>query len=151
MNLSDHFTLGEFTRSQTASRLGINNQPRLLEIGSMMLLCEKVLEPVREHFNKFVIIESGYRSEKLNKTISGSSATSQHIKGEAADITVKDTYILDVFKFIKDNLDFDQLIYEHTWVHVSCKETGNRKDVLESVIVDGKTKYKKWVIDKYLT
>ena len=102
----------------------------------MELLCHEVLEPIRYHFEKPIMINSGYRSVALCEAI-GSKATSQHAKGEAADIEIPGVDNLDLAIFIMDNLDFDQLILEcytgepsSGWVHVSFKDVENRKDVL---------------------
>ena len=134
--LSPHFTITEFTKSQTAERKGIDNTPSDNHIESMELLCNEVLEPIRYHFDKPIMINSGYRSVALCEAI-GSKATSQHAKGEAADIEIPGVDNLDIAIFIMDNLDFDQLILEcytgepsSGWVHVSFKDVENRKDVL---------------------
>tara|TARA_R100000773_G_C4220382_1_gene119057 strand:+ start:3477 stop:3929 length:453 start_codon:yes stop_codon:yes gene_type:complete len=136
MRLSKNFTLAEFTKSQTAERKGIDNTPSDNHIESMELLCNEVLEPIRYHFDKPIMINSGYRSVALCEAI-GSKATSQHAKGEAADIEIPGVDNLDIAIFIMDNLDFDQLILEcytgepsSGWVHVSFKDVENRKDVL---------------------
>ena len=132
MDLSKHFTLEEFTHSQTASRLNIENTPNEIQIQSMVTLCERVLEPVRVHFDKPVIIDSGFRCPQLNSSIPNSSPTSQHMIGEAADIIIPGIVLPDIFNFIKENLDFDQIIYEGDWVHVSYRAIGNRKQALEA-------------------
>ena len=87
MRLTPHFTLSEFTKSQTAERKGIDNTPEPIHIKCMETLCLNVLEPIREHFGKPMTINSGYRSVDLCEAI-GSKATSQHAKGEAADIEI---------------------------------------------------------------
>ena len=132
MRLSKNFTLAEFTKSQTAERKGIDNTPSDNHIESMELLCNEVLEPIRYHFDKPIMINSGYRSVDLCEAI-GSKATSQHAKGEAADIEIPGVDNLDIAIFIMDNLDFDQLILEcytgepsSGWVHVSFKDVENR-------------------------
>ena len=130
MNLSPHFTLAEMTVSQTASRRGLNNTPGANEIAALKLLCEKVLEPIRKHFDRPVIVTSGYRSPKVNKAIGG-SATSQHCFGQAADFTVPGVGNLDLCKWIERNLNYDQLIYEYGesgWVHVSYRD-GNLRNM----------------------
>lgn len=129
MKLSKHFTLSEFTKSQTAQRKGIANTPNSGEIEAMRLLCEKVLEPVREHFGKPVVLSSGFRSAKLNSAIGGSK-TSQHRKGEAADFEIPGLSNYDVAEWMWRNLNYDQLILEfHTagdpnsgWIHVSYRK-----------------------------
>lgn len=149
--LSKHITMAEFCYSDTAKRKGIDNSikdPKHLEDAKR--LCEKVFEPIREHFGKPIKLSSGYRSLALNKAIPGSSKTSQHCLGQAMDI---DGDILggvsnkDIFNFIKDNLEFDQMIWEFgnaanpDWVHVSLKATGNRKQILRATRVNGKSVY----------
>ncbi|NES80891.1 MAG: DUF882 domain-containing protein [Moorea sp. SIO2B7] len=122
MQLSKNFYLSEFTKSQTASRRGINNQPGEREIANLKLLCEKVLQPTRDHFNQPIIISSGYRSPKLNRAINGSS-TSQHMQGQAADFEIPGIDNYDLAYWIWKNLNYDQLILEFYtggnsgWVH----------------------------------
>lgn len=131
MKLSPHFTLAEATKSQTAARKGIDNTPDAEAIERMKALCEKVLEPVRAHFGRPVIVNSFFRSLELNRAI-GSKDDSQHTKGEAADIEVPGVDNAEVATWIRDNLEFDQLILEFYepgdpssgWVHVSYKEYG---------------------------
>lgn len=148
MNLSKNFTLTEFTKSQTALRMGIDNTPNDEHLESAKKLFVNVVQPVREEFGP-TMINSGYRGPELNKAIGGSER-SQHCKGEAVDIEVPGVSNYDVAKYIRDNLDFDQLILEFYtpgipdsgWVHVSYKEEGNRKQVLTALKEDGKTVYK---------
>ena len=141
MNLSAHVTLAEFENSPTATTHGINNKMSLSQIESAKLLCENVFEPLRIHLNIPIKISSGFRCVQLNKMIKGSS-TSQHTKGEAMDIKID----AKGFHFIKDKLDFDQLIWEFgndenpQWVHVSYSKR-NRKQVLKATKQNGKTKY----------
>lgn len=128
MRLSKHFTLSEFTKSQTASRRGIRNKPTDAQIARMKLLCEKVLEPVREHFGKPVRITSGFRSFALNRAIGGST-NSQHSKGEAADFEITGISNYEVADWMHKNLNYDQLILEFYrsgqpnsgWIHVSYR------------------------------
>lgn len=141
MNLSTHVTLAEFENSPTATTHGINNKMSESQIASAKLLCENVFEPLRIYLNTPIKISSGFRSVKLNKMIKGSS-TSQHTKGEAMDIKID----AKGFNFIKEKLDFDQLIWEFgndenpSWVHVSFSKR-NRKQVLKATKQNGKTKY----------
>ena len=141
MNLSTHVTLAEFENSPTATTHGINNKMSESQITSAKLLCENVFEPLRIHLNTPIKISSGFRCVQLNKMIKGSS-TSQHCKGEAMDIKIGSKG----FNFIKDKLDFDQLIWEFgnddepQWVHVSYSKR-NRKQVLKATKQNGKTKY----------
>lgn len=143
MQLSEHLSLSEVTRSATAKRTGVSNQPTEAHIANFKLLAEKVFEPIRKHFGKPIFISSGYRSAALNKAVGG-SASSQHCQGEAIDIDMdgRGNGITNkmVFDFIKDNLEFDQLIYEFgtdanpDWVHVSYESTGKqRKQILRAV------------------
>jgi hypothetical protein len=151
MQLSKHLQLGEITRSDAAKRNGISNMPTAEHIENFKLLAEKVFEPIREHFNVPILISSGYRSKELNALIGGSS-TSQHSTGEAIDIDMdgSSTGVTNkmVFDYIKDNLEFDQLIFEFgikenpDWVHVSYESNGKqRKQVLRATKVNGKTIY----------
>ena len=135
MKLSANFSLRELSRSSTASRRGIDNTSGPDVIAALTTLCENVLQPVRDHFG-VVMVNSGYRSLALNTAIGGSKS-SQHMKGEAADIEVGADN-LELAHWIADNLDFDQLISEcyeagiasSGWVHVSFKPSGNRKQCL---------------------
>jgi zinc D-Ala-D-Ala carboxypeptidase len=142
MNLSKHVTKAEFQNSDTATRHGINNEMSPSQILSAKLLCENVFEPLRLYLNIPIKISSGFRSAQLNKMIKG-SLTSQHTKGEAMDIKID----AKGFYFIKDKLEFDQLIWEFgndeqpSWVHVSYKKSGNRKQVLKATKRNGKTIY----------
>ncbi len=143
MNLSAHVTLQEFTYSDSAVKHGINNEMSATETERAKLLCENVFEPLRSYLGKPIKINSGFRSVQLNKVLKSSSSTSQHCKGEAIDINVGKIG----FDFIKNTLDFDQLIWEFgtseqpDWVHVSFKKSGNRKQVLKATKKNGKTIY----------
>ena len=142
MNLSAHVTLAEFENSPTATTHGINNKMSLSQIESAKLLCENVFEPLRIHLNTPIKISSGFRCLQVNKMIGGAKS-SQHTKGEAMDLQIG----AKGFIFIKDKLDFDQLIWEFgndeepQWVHVSYKKGRNRKQVLKATKQNGKTKY----------
>ena len=151
MQLSKHLSLAEVTRSDSAKRNGISNEPIAEHLNNFKLLAEKVFEPIREHFKVPIHISSGYRSLALNKKIGG-SLTSQHCSGEAIDIDMDGSASgvtnAQVFNYIKDNLNFDQLIWEFgtssnpDWVHVSYESTGKqRKQILKAVKVGGKTSY----------
>ncbi len=148
--ISKHITYKEATRSVTALRLGIENKPSEYELQNMELIAEKVFEPLREAVNGPIKINSFYRSEELNKSIGGSSR-SQHCQGRAIDIDDFYGYVSNAYMYyyIKDNLDFDQLIWEFgtdtnpDWVHVSYVDgDSNRKRCLLAYKEDGKTKYK---------
>jgi len=148
MKLSTNFTTEEFTRSQTAIRQNIDNTPTEEHIENMQLLCEMVLQPVREHFGP-IAINSGYRGIVLNKAIGG-SWKSQHCLGQAADIECPGTSNRYVAQWISDNCTFDQVILEYNnpeipdsgWVHVSYNRGSNRMQRLRALKEDGKTVYK---------
>lgn len=155
MQLSKHLSLAEVTRSDSAKRKGISNQPTAEHLENFKKLAEKIFEPIREHFGKPISISSGYRSKELNAAIGG-SATSQHCSGEAIDIDMDGTPdgITNkmVFDYIKENLVFDQLIWEFgtdknpDWVHVSYESTGKqRKQILKAIKLQGKTVYKPYI------
>jgi len=150
MKISEHLDLSEVTRSDSAKRNGIDNTPTAEHLENFKLLAEKVFEPIRLHFKTPIFISSGYRSKELNAFIKG-SASSQHCKGQAIDIDMDGTKCgvtnKMVFDFIKDKLDFDQLIWEFgtdanpDWVHVSYAKGANRKQKLKAVRNNGKTSY----------
>lgn len=136
--LSPHFTQQEMTKSQTATRLGIDNTPTEKHINALKELCLHVLEPCRNNFGRSITPSSGYRSKELCKAI-GSKSTSQHTKGQAVDFKVPGVSNLVLAEWIRDNLEFDQLILEfynpdepnNGWVHCSYRADGkNRKDFL---------------------
>ena len=148
MKLSNHLTLAEMIRSDSAKRLGISNQPLPEHLENMKILATNVFEPIREHFGVPIYVSSGYRSEALNKAIKGSK-TSQHCKGKAIDIDMDGSGLIsnkDVFEFIRHNLVFDQLIWEFgdtnnpDWVHVSYA-SHNRGQVLKAIKKGKTTKY----------
>ena len=146
MNITEHFSMKELTHSQTAIKNGIPNIPKDPQVvANLTLLCEKVLEPLREGMKCPIRISSGYRSPELNKLIGGAKA-SQHNIGEAVDIDL-DEKNAELFSYIVNNLDFDQIIWEFgddknpDWVHVSYKAAGNRKQLLKALKSNGKTSY----------
>lgn len=138
----------EALRSNTAQRLGINNMPDNETLVTMQVTAQHIFEPLRNHFNEPIYISSFYRSPELNKAIGGST-NSQHCKGEAIDID--DVYSkasnADFFNYIKDKLEFDQLIWEFgddenpAWVHVSYNLGKNRMRILKAIKENGRTKY----------
>jgi hypothetical protein len=149
MQLSTNLSLAEVTRSETAKRRGISNMPTAEHIENFKKLAANIFQPIREHFGKPIIISSGYRSAELNKAIGG-SLSSQHSSGEAIDIDMDGTDITNaqVFNYIKDNLNFDQMIWEFgtdanpDWVHVSfAANRSQRKQILVAKKVNGKTTY----------
>ena len=126
MRLTNNFTLSELTKSQAAERCGFDNNPDKEQVASLVLLSENVLQPIRDHFQKPVLISSGYRSPNVSRQI-GSSSRSQHCKGQAADIEILGLSNQELSDWIFENLSFDQLILEFHdyvepnsgWVHVS--------------------------------
>ena len=137
MWISEHLTLAEVTNSYQAKKLGIDNTPTEEQLSNLILLAQKIFQPIRHHFNQPIIVSSGFRSKRLNDAIGGAKK-SQHMDGEAIDIDNDNTNVKnsDRFFFIKDNLEFDQLIAENpvkgnlSWVHVSYSFEKNRKQVL---------------------
>ena len=148
MNLSANFTLKELTKSDTATRLGLDNTPDEATIENLKALCENVLQPVREHFGKSVTVNSGYRSPESNAAVGGSK-TSDHCKGMAADIEIDGVGNPELAQWIMDNLTYSQLILEFYeqgkpssgWVHVSYNPEKLIKQELTAVKVAGKTTY----------
>lgn len=146
MQLSKNLALSEVVRSDTAKRRGISNMPTEAHIANFKLLAEKIFEPIRMHFGKPIHISSGYRSAALNAAVKGSS-TSQHCQGEAIDIDMDGSAhgITNkmVFDYIKDNLEFDQLIWEFgtstnpDWVHVSYESTGKQRKMILTAVKKG--------------
>lgn len=134
MNLSRFFTLAEMTRSETAAREGIPNQPGATEIRHLRALCETVLDPLRASIGKAIQVNSGYRGPQLNRRLGG-AASSQHMEGKATDIQAPSISVLELFQaVIRFGLPFDQLIYEARsatakWVHVSFNAAGNRGEI----------------------
>ena len=141
--LSDHFSLAEFTKSQTAIRKGIKNDPNDAAIENMRLLCENILEPVRQHYDIPFTLNSGFRCLALNEAV-GSSSRSQHVTGQAADFEIPTIANKDLAHWIMDNLDYDQVLLEFYkegdpssgWVHCSYDNGNNRKQAKK---FDGRT------------
>lgn len=148
MNLSKNFSLAEMTKSETALRHDMDNTPGEAEIAALKLLCEKVLQPIRDHYGKGVKVNSGFRHPEVNAKVGGSK-TSDHCRGQAADIEIPGVANAELAKWIVDNLDFRQVILEFYtpgipdsgWVHVSYVAEDNKKQVLTAVKRDGKTVY----------
>ena len=148
MNLSKSFTLNELTKSQEALRLGIANIPNEEQILNLKILCEKILQPIRDFYGMPVSVSSGFRSPELCKAI-GSSSTSQHTRGEAADFEIFSIANKALAEFIVANLDYDQCILEFWnenepnsgWVHCSYSSKYNRLQYLKADKVDGKIVY----------
>lgn len=149
MKLSENFELNELIKSQIAERKGISNNPSTDQINNLKDLCLNVLQPIRSHFNYPVIISSGYRSPELCVAI-GSKPTSQHSEGKAADIEIANVDNKELAMWIKDNINFDQLILEFYkeedpnsgWVHVSYNGNKNRKEFLIATREEEKIVYR---------
>jgi zinc D-Ala-D-Ala carboxypeptidase len=148
MNLSKSFTLNELTKSQEATRLGIDNTPNEEHILNLKLLCENVLQPIRDFYGMPLSVSSGYRSAALCEAI-GSSNKSQHTKGQAADFEIFGVANKDLADFVVKNLDYDQCILEFWnenepnsgWVHCSFNASGNRKQFLKAEKLNGRVVY----------
>jgi hypothetical protein len=148
MKLSPNFSLNELTQSETALRKGLNNEPTQEIISALQLLAVSVLQPIRDHYAKGVKVNSGYRSPEVNASVGGSK-TSDHCKGQAADIEIPGVANAELAEYIKDTLQFTQLILEFYtqgvpdsgWVHVSYDPSNLKKQVMTAVRRDGKTVY----------
>jgi zinc D-Ala-D-Ala carboxypeptidase len=148
MNLTKNFTLAEMTKSETALRHDMDNTPGEQEISALKLLAEKVLQPVRDHFGRGVKVNSGFRHPEVNAKVGGSK-TSDHCRGQAADIEIPGVANADLAQWIADNLEFRQLILEFYtpgipdsgWVHVSYVAEDNKKQVMTATKQNGKTVY----------
>ena len=149
-NISKHISYKEATKSLTAIRLGLENKPNEYELSNMIGVAENIFEPLREWVNDPIKVNSFFRSVELNKAIGGSSR-SQHCQGRAIDID--DTYghatNAEMFNWVKENLNFDQMIWEFgddenpDWVHISwVSEDQNRNRCLRAERVNGKTTYR---------
>jgi len=151
MQLSKNLSLKEVIKSNTATRLGINNTPEQWEINNLMAVAENVFQPLRDHFGVPIGVSSGYRCKALNKAIGGSKY-SQHMIGEALDLDA-DIYgglkNSEIFNYIKKNLEWDQMIWEFgddeepDWVHVSYKEAGNNRKQIKRAYRDSSGVYYK--------
>lgn len=160
MQLSKNFSLREMTKSQTATRKGIPNKPTGTHQSNLVLLCQNILQPIREHFKKPVRITSGYRSAELCVAI-GSSVNSQHAKGQAADFEITGISNQVLAEYINENLNYDQLILEFWnksdpnsgWVHCSFNNNvENRKQFLRAYRNnEGKVKYDVYNAEDYVT
>lgn len=151
MRISKYTSYNELTKSCAANRLGIENIPNSEQIKNLIYICETLFDTLRSHFNVPIGISSAFRSTKLNKSLGGSKR-SQHRNGQALDIDA-DIYggitNKEIGDYIKDNLEFDQLIYEfwddrmqdYKWIHVSLKKSNNRGEIMKSYKQNKKTKY----------
>ncbi len=153
MKLSANFSLSEMVKSETALRHGLDNTPGEQEIENLRLLCENVLQPIRNAYGVPVKVNSGFRHPEVNAAVGGSK-TSDHCQGQAADIEIPGVANADLAEWIKDNLEFKQLILEFYtpgvpdsgWVHVSYVEGENIKKVMTAMKENGKTVYKPGLI-----
>jgi hypothetical protein len=148
MNLSKSFTLNELTKSQEAIRLEIDNAPSEEHILNLKILCENILQPIRDFYGMPLSVSSGYRSAALCEAV-GSSSKSQHTKGQAADFEIFSIANKELADWITANLEYDQCILEFWnenepnsgWVHCSYSTNGNRKQYLKAQKVSGKIVY----------
>jgi len=153
MKLTENFSLAEMTKSETALRLDLPNDPEPDHLENMKALAENVLQPVRNYFGMGVKVNSAYRHPDVNKAVGG-SRTSDHCKGQAADIEIPGIANADLAQWISENLEFRQLILEFYtpgvpdsgWVHVSYVEGDNKKQVMTAMKENGKTVYKPGLI-----
>ena len=148
MKLTKNFSLHEMTKSDTALRLGLDNEPDEQQLAALQTLAEKVLQPVRDYYNMGVKVNSALRTLPVNRAI-GSGDNSHHVRGMAADIEIPGVPNAELAEWIKDNLEFRQLILEFYtpgipdsgWVHVSYVAEDNKKQVLTATKQNGKTVY----------
>jgi zinc D-Ala-D-Ala carboxypeptidase len=148
MQLTNNFSLAEMVKSETALRHDMDNTPGEAEIANLKTLCEKVLQPIRDHYGKGVKVNSGFRHPEVNAKVGGSK-TSDHCKGQAADIEIPGVANGDLAQYIVDNYDFTQVILEFYtpgipdsgWVHVSYDPANLKKQALTATKKDGKTVY----------
>jgi zinc D-Ala-D-Ala carboxypeptidase len=151
--LSPNFTLSEMVKSETAARKGLDNTPGQTEVDNLKALATNVLQKVRDHYNKGVKVNSGFRHPEVNAAVGG-SRTSDHCKGQAADIEIPGVANADLAEWIVENCDFRQVILEFYtpgipdsgWVHVSYNPDDNKKQVLTAMKENGKTVYKSGLI-----
>jgi zinc D-Ala-D-Ala carboxypeptidase len=151
--LTKNFSLHELTKSETASRRGMENNPGPTEIANLKTLAEKVLQPIRDHYARGVHVNSGFRHPDVNAAVGG-SRTSDHTRGMAADIEIPGVANAELAAWIQKNLDYTQLILEFYtpgipdsgWVHVSYDPANLKKQVLTAMREGGKTVYKPGLI-----
>ena len=148
MNLTENFTLAEMTKSETALRKNMPNIPTEADVANLKLLAEKVLQPLRDHYGVGIKVNSGYRCPDVNAAVGG-SRTSDHCKGQAADIEIAGIPNATLAQYIKDSLQYTQLILEFYtpgvpdsgWVHVSYDANNLKCQTLTATKKDGKTAY----------
>ena len=157
--ISEYVSYNEVTHSPTALRKNIKNEPNIKQLRRIRLLCIKVFDPLREWVGGPIKVNSVFRSEKLNRIIGGSSK-SQHLANKGAAIDIDDTYgyksNLEMFYYIKNNIEFDQLIVEFPingkpkWLHISYNKDGNRNQILIATKINQRTKYLLYDDNKHL-
>ena len=147
MRLSKNFVLSEITRSNTAKRKGISNEPKKEHLENLQRIVTKLVQPMRDSLGP-IRVTSGYRSPKLTRSIGGSTK-SQHCKGEALDLQFwRDGQMInkEIYSWVlQEGIEFDQMIneFDFAWIHISLKKDKNRKDILEAYKDDdGDTKYR---------
>lgn len=153
MQLTQNFSLAEMTKSETALRNGLDNTPGEVEIENLRLLCEQVLQPLRDAYQRGIKVNSGFRHPNVNAAVGG-SRTSDHCRGMAADIEIPGIPNADLASYIAEYFDFTQLILEFYtpgipdsgWVHVSYDPTNLKKQVMTAMKENGKTVYKAGII-----
>lgn len=153
MKLSENFSLQELTKSETALRFGMKNEPSEADIQNLKTLCEKVLQPVRDQFKMGVKVNSGFRHPEVNAKVGGSK-TSDHCKGQAADIEIPGLANAELANWISKNMEYTQLILEFYtpgvpdsgWVHVSYDPKNLKKQNLTAISKNGKTVYQDGLI-----
>ena len=144
MRLSNNFLLAEFVYSKTAIDNWIDNNPDEIVIENLKLLCDKVLQPLRDKLGVAILISSGYRCRELNSLIGG-AVNSQHMSGKAADIIIPGKKLFEVYQLLNNEFDFDQVIYEMgRWIHVSYNGNSNRNEALIAERVNGKVVYRRY-------
>jgi zinc D-Ala-D-Ala carboxypeptidase len=148
MQLTNNFSLNEMIKSETALRLDMDNTPTEEVTNNLRVLCEKVLQPIRDHYGKGVKVNSGYRAPEVNAAVGGSKM-SDHCQGQAADIEIPGVPNAELAQYIADNLKFTQVILEFYtqgipdsgWVHVSYDPNNLKNQQLTAVKQNGKTVY----------
>lgn len=153
MQLTQNFSLAEMIKSETALRHDMDNTPGDVEIENLRMLCEQVLQPLRDAYQRGIKVNSGYRAPEVNAAVGG-SRTSDHCKGQAADIEIPGVPNADLAQYIAQYFDFTQLILEFYtpgipdsgWVHVSYDPTNLKKQVMTAMKENGKTVYKQGII-----
>ena len=153
MKLTENFTLSEMVKSETALRNNLDNTPGAAEIANLKVLAEKVLQPIRDHYKMVIKVKSGFRDPFVNAAVGG-SRTSDHTKGQAADIEIPGVANAELAEYIKSNLKFTQLILEFYtpgipdsgWVHVSYNPDNLKCQVMTAYKKNGKTVYEPGII-----